>query len=503
MPVKPELLPEAVWDSVSDPTRREAIAALSTLDARQDGDLDRLTKLAASIFDAPVSLISVVDIEWQWFKSHHGTDIDETPVGQSFCAHAIADKAAPVMVINDARADPRFANNPLVTGEPHIRFYAGAPITVHGHRLGTLCVLSPQPRVHVEQKLLDQLIDLANTAGALFELKEEARVRARTAAELIKEEWRHALTLEAGKVGSWVWDTGDGRVVINDIMRRMFGLGGEGKVAIEDIFAAIHAADMPEVEAALKRTFEEGVDYVAEFRIEATGRWLVSRGRVYQRDADGRPLVVMGVNLDITDARQSADNTKLLLRELNHRVKNTLAMIQSLARQTMRQNPDPERFMAAFSGRLRTLSDAHALLADRDWSGIRLLEVIRSAVLPYVEEGDQIRIDGPDVHLPPDHALGLGLTLHELASNAARFGALSVREGRLSITWQHLTEPTARIVLDWRESGGPTIAQPVDSGFGTRLIERSLDKVLDSKVMLNFEPTGATARIEVPLVDPR
>lgn len=503
MSSKPESLPGTVWDSVSEPRRREAIAALSVLDTRQDPDLDRLTRLAASLFDAPVSLISVVDAEWQWFKSHHGTDIDETPVGQSFCAHAVADLTTSVMVINDTLADQRFANNPMVTGEPRVRFYAGAPITVHGHRLGTLCVLAPEPRDVVDAKLLSQLIDLAGTVGTLFELKEEARVRARTAAELIKEEWRHALTLEAGKVGSWVWDVRDGQVVTNDIMRRMFGLAGHGKMAIDEMFGAIAADDMPTVEAALKKTFEEGVDYAAEFRVEPTGRWLVSRGRVYQRDSDGRPLVVMGVNLDISDARQAADHTRLLLRELNHRVKNTLAMIQSLARQTMRQNPDPVHFMAAFTGRLRTLSDAHAILADRDWSGIRLTEVIRSAVIPYVVREEQIAIEGPDVHLPPDHALGLGLTLHELASNAARFGALSVPEGRLAIVWQHLREPVPRIILNWRESGGPEVKLPLEPAFGMRLIERSLDKVLDSSVKLDFSATGVAARIEVPLADPK
>lgn len=500
MSLKPDSLPDPVWESVTDPGRRDVLAALSVLDSRQDADFDRLTALAASIFEAPMALITLVDTEWQWFRSHHGTDIDETPVGASFCAHTIADRDAPWMVVADALADPRFADNALVKGPPFVRFYAGAPITVRGQRLGALCVLSPEPRARVDETRLKQLTDLAAMAASLFELKEEARVRARTAADLIREEWRHALTLEAGKVGSWVWDLRSNEVVMNDIMRRVFDLPGQDKVAVGQMFAAIRPEDLPGVEAAFRKTFEDGVDYSAEFRTRATDRWLAGRGRVYQRDANGEPLVIMGVNVDITESRLAADQTRLLLRELNHRVKNTLAMIQSLARQTMRRSPDPRAFMEAFSGRLRTLSDAHALLADRDWLGIRLREVIRSAVGPYASDPAQVVVEGDDIHLPPDHALGLGLTLHELASNASRYGALSVPEGRVTIGWREETGPR-RLVLTWRENGGPEVREPTERGFGSQLIARSLDKVIDSRVQVDFAPEGVNARIDLPLAE--
>ena len=224
---------------------------------------------------------------------------------------------------------------------------------------------APDPR------LLDAVRDLAATAGRLFELKDEARVRERTAAELIREEWRHALTLEAGKVGSWVWDIRTKAIVCNDILRRMFGFPPTGAITSDDLSNATKPADRPAVAAALKQTFEEGVDYQAEFRIEASGRWLVARGRVYQRDAAGQPLVMMGVNIDVTEAREAADHTRLLLRELNHRVKNTLAMIQSLARQTMRRSPIPSSSSRPSAGGCGRLSDAHSLLSDRDWTGHR------------------------------------------------------------------------------------------------------------------------------------
>jgi len=247
-------------------------------------------------------------------------------------------------------------------------------------------------------------------------------------------------------------------------------------------------------------TFEQGVDYAVEFRVRESGRWLIGRGRVYQRDATGEPLIMMGVNIDVTDAREAAEQTRLLLRELNHRVKNTLAMIQSLARQTLRQKPDPQQFSDAFSGRLRMLSEAHTMLADRDWSGIGLVELLKSQVEPYLlDSPEQFAFTGDDLQLPPDHALGLGLIIHELASNAVKFGALSLPQGRVSVTWIESDGPQRRIELIWLESGGPTVGVPRETGFGMRLIQRSLDKVLDSSVELSFPETGAIAKISMPI----
>ncbi|SFZ83250.1 Two-component sensor histidine kinase, contains HisKA and HATPase domains [Devosia enhydra] len=495
MPERPAALSPDVWNSVISPDRLAALSALSILDSPDDPDFDRLSRLAASVFAAPVGLVTLIDTERQWFKSCYGTDVRETPTGISFCAHTIASEATH-MIVPDMLADPRFVDNPLVTGEHRIRFYVGAPIIVRGEKLGTLCVLDRVPRNDIQPGQIEQLRSLADTVAALFALKDESRVRAQTAAELIREEWRHALTLEAGKVGSWIWDVRTGVVTANDILRRLFGLDPHAEIRIEQIFAAIEDVTRGQVEAAVEASFRDGVDYHSEFRLQS-GRWLMGRGRVYQRDAAGAPEIMMGVNVDITEAHDGADRTRVLLRELNHRVKNTLAMIQSLARQTLRQNSDPQRFIEAFSGRLRALSDAHALLADRDWSGLRLLEVVTSQVLAHDRDGRQVSIEGEDVHLPPDHALGLGLILNELTSNARRFGALSVASGRVTLRWAR--DAQGLLVLDWKERGGPMVGDPDHRGLGTRLIERSLDKVIGSAVTLGFPSDGVEARIALPL----
>ncbi len=495
-------LPDEVRKVVDDPARLNALAALEMVDGHADADFERLSRTAAYIFNTEIGLVTLLDRERQWFSGCFGVDeTREAATETSFCAHAIALPGdADTLVVPDATADPRFKDNPLVTGWPHIRFYAGAPVVVGGQKVGSLCVISMAPRSTPAPELVAQLVDLAALASTLFALKDEARVRARMAADLVKEEWRHALTLEAGRVGSWVWDLPAGEIVGNDMLRRMFGLTESGAIKVEDVLQAIQPGDRAALRAGLMASFREGMDFGIEARIATTGSWVALRGRVYQRDANGRPLVMMGVGIDITESKQSADQTRLLLRELNHRVKNTLAMIQSVARQTIRQNPDPQAFIDAFSGRLRTISDAHVLLADRDWSGVQLYEVIASQLGPgFLTHPDRAEVRGDDVALPADHALGLGLILHELTTNAHRHGAWSNDSGIVSIAWDVKQQPERGLALSWRESGGPRVEKPEDYGLGARLIERSLAKVLDSEVKLHFDPDGVAADIWVPL----
>lgn len=494
--------PDDVRKVVDDPARLQALAALDVLDSHPDADFERLSRAAAFAFKADIALVTLVDKERQWFRACFGVDnITETLTETSFCAHTIAlPSEDDTLVVLDATADDRFRDNPLVTGWPGVRFYAGAAVVVAGQKVGTLCVIGTEPRQALEPGLVDQLVNLARVTSTMFSLKDEARVRARTAAALVREEWRHALTLEAGKVGSWVWDVRTGEVACNEMFRRMYGLGEGQTVHVGDVLGATHPLDRDMVEASIDASFGDGVDYSAEARIAATGRWLTMRGRVYQRDADGKPLVMMGVSIDITDSKQSADQTGLLLRELNHRVKNTLAMIQSVARQTIRQNPDPKDFIEAFSGRLRTISDAHVLLADRDWSGVQLYEVIASQLGPKFRTApDRANVHGEDVTLPADHAVGLGLILHELTTNAHHHGAWSGATGVVTIEWEIKREPTRGLSLTWRETGGPVVSRPSEYGLGARLIERSLAKVLDSQVALDFEPSGVVAHVWMPL----
>lgn len=495
-------LPKPVRKVVEDTARLEALANLAMLDSPSDADFNRLSRSAAHLFGSEIALVTLLDKTRQRFSGCFGVDsISEALTDTSFCAHTIALPGdEDTLVVLDASQDERFRDNPLVTGWPGIRFYAGTAIMVGGQKVGSLCVIDTRPRDAVSEGLRQQLVDLAAIASSMFALKDEARTRARTAAALVREEWRHALTLEAGKVGSWVWDIRTGEISCNDMFRRMYGLPDTAVIHTDDVLEALHPTGRVLMQDGIDASFKTGVDLDVEARVGNSGRWVTTRGRVYQRDAEGKAMVMMGASIDISESKQSAEHTRLLLRELNHRVKNTLAMIQSVARQTIRQNPDPQDFIEAFSGRLRTISDAHVLLADRDWSGVQLYEVIASQLGPGFRTGpDRAEVTGADVTLPADHALGLGLILHELTTNAHRYGAWSGEHGTVSIDWDIQREPVRGLSLTWRETGGPKVQRPEEVGLGTKLIERSLAKVLDSEVKLSFDPRGVTANIWMPL----
>jgi PAS domain S-box-containing protein len=201
------------------------------------------------------------------------------------------------------------------------------------------------------------------------------------------------------------------------------------------------------------------------------------------------------------EAKRAERQERLLVEELSHRVKNTLATAQSLATQTLRKTASPERFAAAFSGRLAALAKAHTLLAHDGWTGAGLHDLIREQLAAYCAADDaSVTIQGDDVALEPSAALALGLTLHELATNAARHGALASPSGSIEIG-AHLGRGShgRRLKLTWRERGGPPIGAPPRRGFGLMLIERGLSYQLEGRVALDFRRAGLHCTIDLPV----
>ncbi|MBS0482293.1 MAG: CHASE domain-containing protein [Proteobacteria bacterium] len=189
-----------------------------------------------------------------------------------------------------------------------------------------------------------------------------------------------------------------------------------------------------------------------------------------------------------------------LTRELNHRVKNTLANVLSIVALTRRRSGSLDAFADSLTGRIRALSATHDLLSERDWKDAPVRDVVKSELAPYLDPDDShAEIDGPDAMLAPRDALSLGLALHELATNAAKYGALSTVEGRVSVAW-HLISPAA-CQIKWRECGGPPVQPPQHRGFGTDLIEKIVSHELQSPVDLRFDPSGVTCVLTVPVCD--
>lgn len=186
---------------------------------------------------------------------------------------------------------------------------------------------------------------------------------------------------------------------------------------------------------------------------------------------------------------------EMLVNELNHRVKNTLAIVQSIAYQTLSDRSHEE--VALFDGRLKALATAHSLLSQSKWNDANLREVIKAALAPFSIPSERITMAGPEVFVTPKAAVNLTLVMHELATNALKYGALKNGEGKVHIEWaegHHLPRSFC-----WEESGGPPVTRPTRKGFGTRLIERGLAAELEAKVHMTFEPTGLVCRIERPV----
>ncbi|WP_428032731.1 sensor histidine kinase [Ancylobacter sp.] len=218
------------------------------------------------------------------------------------------------------------------------------------------------------------------------------------------------------------------------------------------------------------------------------------------RDLSGTTVGLTGAVVDVTERKENEQHLRLLMRELTHRSKNLLAVIQAMARQTARHAGSIDGFVEIFSARLQALSKSHDLLVQESWYGASLNDMVRSQLGHHLDrENSQFTIEGPSIFLKPEAAQNIGLAIHELSTNAAKYGALSVPTGHIDITWTRKpADAGGGFELLWREAGGPSVSQPAARGFGSLVIERNLARALDGKVELDFAPAGLTCHVSVP-----
>lgn len=235
-------------------------------------------------------------------------------------------------------------------------------------------------------------------------------------------------------------------------------------------------------------------------RVDGRPGWTLSRA-VPLLDDDGEIVEWIGTATDVTARKQQEERQHLLLNELNHRVKNTLATVQSMAMQTLRNSQDTEQARELFGARLLALSKAHDILTRENWEGALLSRVIDEALSAHRDlANDRFEIVGPPVWLSAKQALALSIALHELCTNAVKYGALSNDAGRIRVEWTvGGLNGTRRLKMRWIELDGPPVKRPSRSGFGLRLIERGLHQDLSGVVMIDFAATGVICTIEAPL----
>jgi PAS domain S-box-containing protein len=334
----------------------------------------------------------------------------------------------------------------------------------------------------------------------------EAAVQA--AAALAASESRFRRFAEASPDVMWITEPGDTTPeFVSPAFERIWGVPREALRTNRQIWNdAVHPLDREKVQAAW-RDFDHGGIFDTEYRVvrpDGGIRWIRDIGFA-MLDAQGSANRRGGLARDITAAKAAEARQVLLLGELNHRVKNTLTTVHSLALQTARtggaESESLQRFLADFQARLLALSRGHDLLTARTWRGATLEEAARAAVAPWqilpghVLDETRLRLSGPAAWLAPKQALGLALGLHELATNAAKHGALSQPDGSIQVTWD--ASPDGIIELRWQEAGGPPVQPPKRRGFGTRMLERGLPVELGpgSTVVLDYAATGFAATI--------
>jgi PAS domain S-box-containing protein len=326
----------------------------------------------------------------------------------------------------------------------------------------------------------------------------------RSRQDLRQQEERWNATYEHAAIGIVELDA-EGRFLrVNEAICSITG-GTREELLGWRLFGRTHPEDRDVDEELYRRQVAGDIGfYSIEKRfVRKDGRviWIAVRSSTV-RDIDGRFLYGVRVVQDVTERKEAEERQKLLVDELNHRVKNTLATVQSLATQTARGTDSPEAFRKAFEGRLIALSQAHDQLTRRHWKSADLRDVVEGATTPYLARSqEQIAIDGDTVMVTPRVALTLALALHELTTNASKYGALSVPAGSIEVRWRIVRVPSRPPLLsiEWRERNGPEVTVPTRQGFGSRFIEGSVASELQGTARLDYDPAGLVCTMEFPL----
>lgn len=506
--------------------RLAALREYGILHTAPERELDDLVALAAKLCDTPVALVSLVDETEQWFKARVGTDATSTPREVSFCDHAM--RGDGVMVIPDATLDPRFADNPLVTGEPHIRFYAAAPlVSPEGHPLGALSVIDA--RVHpdgLSELQLEALRVLARQVMAQMELRRLVRRSSDATGERDVHDARRderdvelaAMTLQlaeseakfraiAESMPQMVWSTlPDG---FHDYYNaRWYEFTGvpQGSTDGEGWNGMFHPEDQDRAWARWRHSLATGDPYEIEYRLrrhDGVYRWTLGRATPIRNEA-GQITRWFGTCTDIDDLKRSDQAKELLSQELSHRIKNIFAVVSALIALSARQYPEAKEFAAAVRTRINALARAHEFVrphteTSRPTVGTMTLHAfLEDLFKPYGSSSGEPRVilSGEDATFDDQAATSVALLFHELATNAAKYGSLSAEGGTVTLDTRRQGD---RFILTWTEIGGPEIDQPPSrTGFGSSLATLSVENQLGGRLQRHWRREGLQVVADLP-----
>ncbi|MGN3974911.1 PAS domain-containing protein [Tsuneonella sp. SYSU-LHT278] len=478
----------------------ERVGVLASLDAdslNDDPELKRIVQFAARLCDAPFALVNIVGPDTQSFIAREGIEAQRSPtVPSSFCVHTM--QGASRTIVPNATEDARFADNSFVTGEPHIRFYAGQPLySREGTPLGALCVLDPNPRAEGLSAFQEE--GLAVLAQAAMRRLESHRAgREAIAREL---ESARAMREIADLLPAIIWSAdSEGRFdYFNSRWREVTGT--EEPRHTDDWRPAVHPDDSERVFGDWDESYKAGQVFESEYRLkQADGsfRWTLSRA-LAMRGPDGAVRRWYGTLTDIDASHRISESRDLLARELSHRIKNIFAVVAGLVSIRARRHDAAREFADELIDAIRALGRAHDFVRPVEGAkGDSLRGLLTELMAPYSDGNERIAIGGKDCSIGPRAATPLALIFHELATNSAKYGALSVAGGRVSIEID-CPEGDGEAGITWREKGGPPSSGPGAEGFGSRLVQMSIEGQLGGRMERRFLPAGLEVDLTIPV----
>jgi PAS domain S-box-containing protein len=313
---------------------------------------------------------------------------------------------------------------------------------------------------------------------------------------------RLQLALDAAALGVWEIDT-TGQLRSSPDLSRILGFEQNHELTLDDLRSRSVQGESDRLrEAALQTLAAGGRSFQTEFRLRGPDdeiRWILVRAEI-QVDAAGQPSGAIGVMMDVSERKAAEERQQLMMRELDHRVKNTLATVQAISHQTFRAVEDIPAAVATFNARLAALANAHGVLTSASWQSADIVDIVSAALHPFLDpDRERFTISGPSALVSPQLALGLAMTLHELCTNAAKYGAFAAPNGTVEVSWTVSGTPL-RLSLKWIERGGPAVKPPKKTGFGTRLITGGLGHA--GVVKLEYAQGGLVCTMDIALEAP-
>lgn len=376
-----------------------------------------------------------------------------------------------------------------------IRSLGFIPLTVDGGVVGKFMTYYPERRT-LSQHEADLAVTIARQVGFSVHRARIEAMRRLAEEELRHSEARFRSMSEDAPVMIWMSDANGSCLHLNRMLRETWGVQ-EDAVPDFDWRRTMHPQDMPAIIAAVSDaiTTRSNLSVKGRYRRwDGAYRTFTTTARP-NFSAGGQFLGMIGVNVDITDQEEAAAQRELVFNELNHRVKNTLALVQAIAHQTLK-GAAAAPLARAFEDRLANLAVAHDLLTRTNWENAPLRQLLADALSAH-DQALRFELSGPEVSLAPKQALAIAMAIHELITNAVKYGALSADGGRVALTWR--VTPERVLDIGWRESGGPAVVAPARRGFGSFMIESVLARDLDGEVSLDFRPDGLVCTIRAPL----